>query len=78
MIIEKASGRERQDWEESHEQGSPGLPYLADKDKGLPTRPFWTPAKILYQLIDEIYSEGWWCCCVEFLHHFTDLEGNIT
>lgn len=55
----------------------PGLSYLADKDKGLATRPLWTPAEILYQLIDEIYSECWRRRCVKFLHHLTDLEGRV-
>lgn len=57
------------------EQGHPGLSYLANEDKGLPTRPFRTPAKILHQLIDEVHSKCRRCCCVQFLHHFTDLEG---
>lgn len=58
---------------QDHEQVSPGLSHLEDKDKGLQIRPFQELAKIFYQLIDEIYSEDQGCHHAELLGHFVVL-----
>lgn len=48
--------------------------YLADKDKGLPTRPLGTSTKVLHKLIDEVHSERGGRGHVQLLHHLADLQ----